>query len=339
MWYSSLSQVRHHLYIFLGWQMSTKLYFYIGSRWQQLTKSSHQDDDECISFSEILYDEPNATISWDKGRYEFFFQVVIPGDLPETMYTEHKRTAYQLQARLLGQAPLSLGKLTRTAIHPVAVKRVPYLGSVWETVANDMVNVTAIWRNRIEMSALGCSRVQRDDRPLQVRGVVRALEKGYRLTKVGFLLEERTRTRMAGCPLQNSSSVAACRYLKNKDLELIGQEAFDVELQIPKAYGKIQYDIKHGPVTVSHRLAFVVAVVDSVGRGTCLRLFTPLHIMPHDWVEGGYELPSYVGSFADRVLLKSCIAPASTVEQDVVIQSSDHVFNSERELRPKPLFN
>ncbi|KAJ2898061.1 hypothetical protein GGI21_004892 [Coemansia aciculifera] len=81
--------------------------------------------------------------------------------------------------------------------------------------------------------------------------------------------------------------------------------AFEMELQIPKAYGKIQYDVKHGPVTVSHRLAFVVAVVDQLGRGTSLRLFTPLHIMPHDWVDCGDELPSYVSSFTDRVLLKS----------------------------------
>ncbi|ORX72753.1 hypothetical protein DL89DRAFT_264959 [Linderina pennispora] len=238
--------------------------------------------------------------------YEFAFQIVLPGYLCETMYTEHRQVSYQIKASLTTSA---LAATKRSAIKEIAIKRVPYYGAVWESLTNDIINVTAVWRNRIEMCALGCSRVQKDDQALRVKGVIRALEKGYRLTKVGFILEERTRTRVNG-GFKCTSNIASFRYLKSSEgLDgwfgglIIDQMAFDMELQIPKAYRKIQYDIKHGPVTVSHRLAFVVAIVDAMGHGTNLRLFTPLHIMPNDMAS--YDLPSYGSSFADRILLKA----------------------------------
>ncbi|KAJ2226163.1 hypothetical protein H4R99_008380 [Coemansia sp. RSA 1722] len=287
---------------------------YVDSRWLSLKRAARRAGEQNVSYKDVLYVGTGEAAAWAKGEYEFFFQMVLPGHLCETMYTEHKRVAYEVRATLTTDGPL--GAARRSAAEAVAVKRVPYFGAVWESLANDMVHVSAVWRSRIEMCALGCSRVQRDDQPLRVRGVVRALEKGFRLVRVGFILEERTRTRMAAATggIKCTSSVAACRYLRARDggahgdwhgALIVDQMAFDVELQIPKAYGKIQYDVKHGPVTVSHRLAFVVAVVDQLGRRTSLRLFTPLHIMPHDWVDSGDELPSYTSSFGDRVLLRA----------------------------------
>ncbi|KAJ2683171.1 hypothetical protein IWW39_005643 [Coemansia spiralis] len=285
-------------------------------------------------FRDVLYVEPaeGGGRVWSRGSYEFFFQIVLPGHLCETMYTELRRVSYEVRANLHTGA---LGGARRTAVQAVAVKRVPYFGAVWESIASDVVNVSAVWRNKIEMSAMGCSRVQRDDQPLRVRGVIRALEKGFKLTKVGVILEERTRSRIGGIGgVKCSSSIAAQRYLKAKEgadsrqskdwfgSVLIDQMAFEMELQIPKAYGKIQYDVKHGPVTVSHRLAFVVAVVDQLGRGTSLRLFTPLHIMPHDWVDSGDELPSYISSFTDRVLLRSNVRPNTASACQAVLRGS-----------------
>ncbi|KAJ1836458.1 hypothetical protein IWW55_006329 [Coemansia sp. RSA 2706] len=265
------------------------------SRWARL-RARDPPHEHHVSFRDTVY---SGDETWARGTYEFFFRIVLPGDLSETMFTEHKRVAYEVRASLGGS-------VRRAATRPVAVKRVPYFGSAWEALASDVVHVSAVWRDRIEMCALGCSRVQRDGRPLRVTGVVRALEKGFRLTKVGVILEERTRCRTGrAC----SSAVAASRFLRAGEhgdwygCPIIDQRAFDLELQIPRAYGKIQYDVKHGSVTVSHRLAFVIAVVDQFGHGTSLRLFTPLHIMPHDWVDCGDELPAYADALADRVLL------------------------------------
>ncbi|KAJ2675302.1 hypothetical protein GGI25_004040 [Coemansia spiralis] len=276
--------------------------------------TENNDSDEYSSSSNSNNTSSNTAI-WSKGSYEFFFQIVLPGNLCETMYTEHKRVSYEVRAVL--QTGNTLSGAQHTTVQPIAVKRVPYNGAVWEALANDMVHVTAVWRDSIEMCALGCSRVQRDDQPLRVKGVVRALEKGFKLTKVGFILEERTRSRIPGrtAGIKCTSSVVACTYLRPKTSKvehkgwfgdiIVDQRDFEMVLNIPKAYGKIQYDVKHGPVTVSHRLAFVIAVVDKFGRGTSLRLFTPLHIMPHDCADSGEELPSYISSFADRVLLRS----------------------------------
>ncbi|KAJ1948853.1 hypothetical protein FBU59_001404, partial [Linderina macrospora] len=276
------------------------------SKWRPRKRASIYDSAEQVAFGEILHASNPSSGPWAKGVYEFAFQIVLPGYLCETMYTEHKQVSYQIKASLTTP---TLGGAKRSAIKDIAIKRVPYYGAVWESLTNDIINVSAVWRNRIEMCALGCSRVQKDDQTVRVKGVIRALEKGYRLTKVGIILEERTRVRMDG-GYKCSSSIASCRYLKsNEGLEgwfgglIVDQMAFDIELQIPKAYRKIQYDVKHGAVTVSHRLAFVVAVVDAIGHGTNLRLFTPLHIMPHDIAS--YELPSYGSSFADRILLKA----------------------------------
>ncbi|KAJ2157857.1 hypothetical protein GGF46_004193 [Coemansia sp. RSA 552] len=282
------------------------------SWWTQLRHGQKQDASERqVEFSDQLYSGDDM---WRRGTYEFFFRIVLPGDLQETMYTEHRRVAYEVHAALAVSGPL--GSVRRTAARPVAVKRVPYFGSAWESLANDVVHVSAVWRNSIEMCALGCGRVQRDGQPLRVKGVVRALEKGFRLTKVGFILEERTRSRVGRAAAKSTSAIAASRYLRAGEHGdwcgslIVDQLAFDLELQIPRAYGKIQYDVKHGPVTVSHRLAFVVAVVDQFGHGTSLRLFTPLHIMPHNWSDCGSELPTYADALADRVLLTAAATPA-----------------------------
>ncbi|KAJ1664497.1 hypothetical protein IW140_000500 [Coemansia sp. RSA 1813] len=284
------------------------------NRWLPIKRATRRCNEKTVVLSDILYTEPSnaAKRMWSKGSYEFFFQLLVPGSVCETMYTEHKQVSYEVRAILETEG--ALGAAQRTAVQPIAVKRIPYYGPVWESLANDLVHVTATWRNQIEMCAFGCSRVQRDGRPVRVKGVVRALEKGFKLTKVGFLLEERTRSRVCGGMVKSTGSVAASTYLRPKTRSehqgwyggtIVDQMAFEMELKIPKAYGKIQYDVKHGSVTVSHRLAFVVAVVDATGRGTSLRLFTPLHIMPHDWAGSGEELPSYISSFADRVLLRS----------------------------------
>ncbi|KAJ1718009.1 hypothetical protein LPJ61_006952, partial [Coemansia biformis] len=294
-----------------------------GSRWGRLlphaqrgggggssSGDDHDHDDDRVELRDQLYSSDGEV--WGRGRHEFLFRIVLAGDLGETMFTAHKRVAYEVRAELVlggalgGALGGTLGGARRWAAQAVAVKRVPFFGPAWEFLASDMVHVSAVWRSRIEMCALGCSRVQRDGRPLRVRGVVRALEKGFRLTRVGFLLEERTRSRVGRAPATSSSTIAASRYLRAGEhggwcgSPIVDQMAFDVELQIPKAYGKIQYDVKHGPVTVSHRLAFVVAVVDHLGRGTSLRLFTPLHIMPHDCAGSGDELPAYADALADR---------------------------------------
>ncbi|PIA17332.1 hypothetical protein COEREDRAFT_86323 [Coemansia reversa NRRL 1564] len=271
-----------------------------GRRWGSLRRirncnNDFDDNSKSVAISEQLYCEDKE---WSRGTYEFFFRIEIPGDLRETMFTAHGCVAYEVRATL------ATGGMRRSTARPVAVKRVPYVGAAWESLTSDVVHVSAVWRDRIEMCALGCSRVQRDDQPLRVTGVVRALEKGFRLTRVGFVLEERTRCRTAA-----SSVVVASRFLRPGEhgswchSPIVDQLAFDVELQIPRAYRRIHYDVKHGPVTVSHRLAFVVAVVDESGHGTSLRLFTPLHIMPR--AADAVELPTYTNAAADRLLLAS----------------------------------
>ncbi|KAJ2666868.1 hypothetical protein IW148_000596 [Coemansia sp. RSA 1199] len=275
-----------------------------GGRWARLRhRDTSNDATDNVSFADSVYSSAGEV--WARGTYEFFFRIVLPGDLGETMFTAHKRVAYEVRAQLSGS-------VRRAAVRPVAVKRMPYFGSAWEALASDMVHVSAVWRDRIEMCALGCSRVQRDGQLLRVTGVVRALEKGFCLTKVGVILEERTRCRSARST--SESHVAASRFLRAGEhgdwhgRAIVDQMAFDLELRIPPAY-KIQYDVKHGPVTVSHRLAFVVAVVDQFGHGTSLRLFTPLHIMPHDCVDLHDELPAYADVQADRVLLAADAPP------------------------------
>ncbi|KAI9479786.1 hypothetical protein LPJ78_003405 [Coemansia sp. RSA 989] len=261
------------------------------SRWTRLRQHKPAAP---VALHDCMY--RSAGEMWGRGTYEFFFRIAVPGDLSETMFTAHKRVAYEVRAEVEGS-------VRRAAARPVAVKRVPYFGSVWQALASDVVHVSAVWRDRIELCALGCSRVQRDGQPLHITGVVRALQKGFRLTKVGVLLEERTRCRAAAT---STSAVAASRFLRASDLAsepIVDQRAFDLELLIPRAYGRIQYDVKHGPVTVSHRLAFVVAIVDQYGHGTSLRLFTPLHIMPHDAADAPDQLPAYADALADRILL------------------------------------
>ncbi|KAJ2458608.1 hypothetical protein GGF42_001964, partial [Coemansia sp. RSA 2424] len=156
--------------------------------WWHPLKRAAQSGNCPVSFRDVLYVGPaeDGGSVWGRGSYEFYFQIVIPGYLCETMFTEHKRVSYEARANLQTGA---LGGARRTAVQAVAVKRVPYFGAVWESIASDVVNVSAVWRNKIEMCAMGCSRVQRDDQPLRVRGVIRALEKGFKLTKVGVILE------------------------------------------------------------------------------------------------------------------------------------------------------
>ncbi|KAJ1948122.1 hypothetical protein FBU59_001741 [Linderina macrospora] len=72
-------------------------------------------------------------------------------------------------------------------------------------------------------------------------------------------------------------------------------------LNVPSAYTGIQYDVRRGPVRVTHDLVFSAAIADEAGNVHHLRLATPIFVLP-DMAAGSMDLPRYEEAGSDTLI-------------------------------------
>ncbi|KAI9501591.1 hypothetical protein GGI25_004017 [Coemansia spiralis] len=246
------------------------------------------------------------------GQKMWRFTMGVPGNIGESVFTPSAFVAYEIVAELRTAAPLvSWTPFCRlTAYTPIAIKRVPSSDSVWSSVASEPMNVTAVWRNRVELTSISSSRVINDSQDIQISGVVRPLVKGMRLLRAGFELREfasgpfdsvgdnRTRGHTSvKCSHEIGFASSDTSYCQGGDVTIrmefpatvIQRRAgivIDQDIQItgclkvPKAYEGVQYDIATGPIRVTHELAFAISIVDECGQVHNVRLSSVVYVFP-----------------------------------------------------------
>ncbi|KAI8324949.1 hypothetical protein GQ54DRAFT_249261, partial [Martensiomyces pterosporus] len=248
-----------------------------------------------------------------RGQQEWRFSIYVPGSLSETVFTAPAFVAYELIAELHYASAFYLTLASKPV--SVAVKRVPLVDSAWAVIASEPMNVSAMWRGRVELTALTRSRIVHDGDAVKVEGVVRPLVKGMRLLRVGFQIREYVEcTRevtgpslclgaLDGVELAVGLPASATECHDASGGLLIDQEiAASSRLSIPQAYRAIQYDVAQGPVKVTHDLVFAASVVDETGQVHNVRLSSGIFVLPLGVPETDDVLPRYEDVGSDTLL-------------------------------------
>ncbi|KAJ2548540.1 hypothetical protein EV175_004792 [Coemansia sp. RSA 1933] len=289
----------------------------------------------CVVIKDGQVGETSAEVLHDmaSGQQAWRFSIGIPGNINETVFSPSAFIAYELVAELriatgvAAWAPFS--KLVGST--PLAVKRVPASDSAWATMASEAMNVSAVWRNRIELTSITASRVVHDSQGIRVSGVLRPQRKGMRLLRAGFELREfvngpfdsasansgpRAHT-AARCArdinatlpnaAENSSGVQIRMEFPARSVEQRAGVVIDQDIQVtgclklPPAYDGLQYDVPIGPIRITHELAFTASVVDECGQVHNVRLSSRVYVFPQA-ILGLSDLPRYENSDKDVLL-------------------------------------
>ncbi|KAJ2746654.1 hypothetical protein GGI20_001155 [Coemansia sp. BCRC 34301] len=269
-------------------------------------------------------------------EHEWRFSIGIPGSTAETVFSSDNYVAYELVAH--ARAPSTLTSAIQSKAVPVAIKRAPAIDSQWALLASESISESAVWRKQLDLTLTAQSRIIYDEQSLSVRGVIRPLVKGLSIVRAGFQLTERISHSISA--LGRAHSLAACKVVVNNSIDmpsppsakaaagninvstehsglpLIQEMCASRCLPVPEAYTGIQYDIRRGPIRVSHELSLFVTVVDTTGRVQNLRLATPVFVMPMA-TRKRIDLPRYEETGTDE-LIESGLGAGVQRDQDLM---------------------
>ncbi|KAJ2910056.1 hypothetical protein GGI21_001254 [Coemansia aciculifera] len=255
-------------------------------------------------------------------EHEWRFSIGIPGSTAETVFSSDNYVAYELVAHARAPTTLTTSAMQSKAV-PVAIKRAPSIDSQWALLASEPISENAVWRKQLDLTLTAQSRIIYDEQTLSVRGVIRPLVKGLLLVRAGFQLTERlshsinalgrahsfARSKvivdnsidMSSLDSEQATAGSINITTEHTGLPLIQEMCASRILPVPEAYTGIQYDIRRGPIRVSHELSLFVTVVDATGRLHKLRLATPVFVMPMS-TRKRIDLPRYEETSTDELI-------------------------------------
>ncbi|KAJ2249700.1 hypothetical protein GGI13_004200 [Coemansia sp. RSA 455] len=267
-------------------------------------------------------------------EHEWRFSIGIPGSIAETVFSSDSFVAYELVAQ--ARAPGTLTSVVQSKAVPIAIKRAPSIDSQWALLASEPISESAVWQDRLDLTLIAESRIIYDQQVLSVRGVIRPLVKGMSLVRTGFQITERISHSigtlgsahsfaMRRVVVDNSVDMSSPQSTKpagngmsteQVGLPLIEEICTSRSLTVPEAYMGIQYDIRRGPIRVSHELSLFITVADAAGRSQNLRLVTPVFVMPMS-TRKRVDLPRYEDTIADE-LIESGVGAAVQRDEDLM---------------------
>ncbi|KAJ1824955.1 hypothetical protein GGH91_000871 [Coemansia sp. RSA 2671] len=285
-------------------------------------------------------------------EHEWRFSIGIPGSTAETVFSNANFVAYEVVAQ--ARAPGTLTSVVQSKAVPIAIKRAPAIDSQWAHLASEPITESAVWKERLDLTLTVPSRIIYDQQTLSVRGVIRPLVKGMSLVRAGFQITERISqsigalgrahsfavqnvivdnsvdipgSQSAGNAATASRSHSSDKSAEKAGLALIEEISISRSLSVPEAYTGIQYDIRRGPIRVSHELSLFVTVADAAGRLQNLRLATSVFVMPMS-TRKRIDLPRYEDTAADE-LVESGVGEVAQRDEDfmseyVLVETINH---------------
>ncbi|KAJ1816548.1 hypothetical protein LPJ56_004270, partial [Coemansia sp. RSA 2599] len=247
------------------------------------------------------------------GPHEFPFSFAIPGHLHESARTQYGNIDYELKVAVQS---CGFGINSWTQSLPIPVYRLPEEGSAWEFAQADPFRMSADWLDAVQLEILSSSASVMPDSRMQVRAVVRPLQKDQMLVDVGLRLYEKIKIKSAldryGDPFRSERLVCQCRE-RTEDPEgdlhmmpLKQETCFDLTLGIPRPFDDIQYDIESADMSIRHELVFTATVLDKNEAPHYLRISSPIATVFRNTLGPlTLELPDYRSASMDRLLLSN----------------------------------
>ncbi|KAJ2156829.1 hypothetical protein GGF46_004928 [Coemansia sp. RSA 552] len=242
-------------------------------------------------------------VAWGRTR-TFPFEVLVPGDNPETIHTTLGKVRYQLQATL-----------ERTAFHAnlqvtqdVCVKRGPKPGAPWALALMESIEANGCWEQQLNYRISVPTRSLKDGELFHTRFELEPLAKGLKLMSVGILIKEYTRYYSnMGSPLHRCARIVArnenyispagiCSTMARRAdqcMDLVDSTSVQIPLVVPQAFTGVMYDALTDLIEVRHRIKFLIKLRDTSHLIHSVFIAVPVSIMPVTARDDSYLLPRY----------------------------------------------
>ncbi|KAJ1837877.1 hypothetical protein LPJ70_005682, partial [Coemansia sp. RSA 2708] len=260
---------------------------------QNLVSSVQATDEhrEIITHTWQFLEPQKHPVQWGPRTQTFPFDLLVPGDNPETIQTALGKVRYQLQATL--ERTSFHGNLS--ALVDVAVKRGPVSGAPWALALMESIEAVGSWERQLDYRISVPTRSLKDGELFHTRFELEPRVKGLKLVAVGVLIKEYARYysaqaqplhRFARVVARNENYIApsgACSIHQRRAddcMDLAGSTTIHIPLAVPQAYGHIQYDVLTELIEVRHRIKFLVKVRDANMIIHSVFIAVPVAIMP-----------------------------------------------------------
>ncbi|KAJ2058172.1 hypothetical protein GGI08_003483 [Coemansia sp. S2] len=283
------------------------------------TKDEHR---EFITHEWQFLESQKHSLAWGPEDKVFPFDLVIPGDNPETVVTALSKVRYSLHA-----------VLERTSFHvnlttsaDVLVKRGPMPGAPWALALMESIEAAGDWSQQLDYRVSVPTRSLKDGELFHTRFELVPRSKGMKLMAVGVLIKEYVRYyspqgealhRFARVVARNENFISptgACTTAPRKAdecLDLVDATSIQIPLAVPAAYTGIQYDVLSEHIEIRHRIKFLIKIRDSSMLIHSVFIAVPVTIMPVTARDDSNILPQYEAALRNpgTILMRSNTLP------------------------------
>ncbi|KAJ1924685.1 hypothetical protein IWQ60_005032 [Tieghemiomyces parasiticus] len=261
------------------------------------------------SLSSATKQKKNHAHPFGPGEYVYDFDLVIPGDLPETTHTEHGHVTYKLKA-VVERTTFHMNMVHETVL---PVKRQP-LPSSTEWLQSLVIEDS--WEPYITYQINAPSKIYSDGTTIPLSLNFTPQTKGVRVLAASALLKEYVRyTTSDRFSVRRLNQVitrvdkhfqppSATREGANTDdvYDETGALRAEIALKVPQAYREVQYDASTNFMEISHKLKVLIKLRDHNRKVHHIYIAAPVCIMHGDFEEAA-TLPPYIRADPDHTLL------------------------------------
>ncbi|KAJ1932075.1 hypothetical protein EC988_009576, partial [Linderina pennispora] len=148
--------------------------------------ASKDEHREILTHTWQFLEPQRPAIMWGPEDKEFKFDLLIPGDNPETVLTTLGKIRYQLTAML--ERPSFHVNLT--ASRDVPIKRGPMPGAPWALALMESIEAAGEWDQQLDYRVSVPTRSLKDGELFHTRFELEPRVKGMKLIAVGVLIKE-----------------------------------------------------------------------------------------------------------------------------------------------------
>ncbi|KAJ2690529.1 hypothetical protein IWW39_000623 [Coemansia spiralis] len=289
---------------------------------QNMIGTSKDEHRDFITHEWQFLEPQKHSLAWGPEDKVFPFDLVIPGDNPETVVTALSKVRYALHA-----------VLERTSFHvnlaasaDVLVKRGPMPGAPWALALMESIEATGDWAQQLDYRVSVPTRSLKDGELFHTRFELVPRSKGMKLMAVGVLIKEYVRYygprgealhRFARVVVRNENFISpsgACTTTPRKAdecLDLVDATSIQIPLAIPAAYTGIQYDVQLEQIEIRHRIKFLIKIRDASMLIHSVFIAVPVTIMPVTARDDSNILPQYEAALRNpgTILMRSNTLP------------------------------
>ncbi|KAJ2743770.1 hypothetical protein GGI20_003493 [Coemansia sp. BCRC 34301] len=284
-----------------------------------ITKDEHR---EFLTHEWEFLEPQKHSPAWGPETKVFPFDLVVPGDNPETVVTTLSKVRYNLHAVL----ERTSFHVNLTASTDVLLKRGPMPGAPWALALMESIEAAGDWAQQLDYRVSVPTRSLKDGELFHTRFELDPRIKGMKLMAVGVLIKEYVRYysstgeglhKFARVVARNENFISptgACTTAPRKAeecLDLVDATSVQIPLAVPAAYTGIQYDVLSELIEIRHRIKFLIKIRDASMLIHSVFIAVPVTIMPVTARDDSNILPQYEAALRNpgTILMRSNTLP------------------------------